>query len=136
MALADRQRFQSECAAAGIDPGHRHKRKHSMGDGLQPSGAVVVVNALPGTVRPTPAMNAVDFFTTASTGRYVVHALDSAAMAASTARFAELPEAEREGYLAAARADALRFEREKADVEAEATEAEAVADKAAGPLTT
>ena len=119
-AAADRARFAAECAQLGIDPQHRHKRK-SVGDGtsgqlsLGRSGSGYAVTEAV-VSRPAPALSAVDFYTIASAARYV-------SGSTSTARFDALPPEEREGYEAAARADLLRYLREKLEVEAEAARA-------------
>ena len=115
-ASSDRARYLRECMAAGIEP-NRCKRKQS-GASVSVSGtlkATVVV----GSLRPCPAMTALDIYNTAQEGRYVV-GIEGAA------RFAALPEAEREGYEAAAIAEARRFVRETAVAE----EAQRAAERA------
>ena len=111
----DRARFAKECAELGIDPQHRHKRKSS--DGTTPLGMRVGAGAAmgDGALRPTPALTAVDFYATATAGRYIT----GAEAGTARARFDALPQCEREGYEAAAAADALRHARESAELDAE-----------------
>lgn len=117
-AQADRERFAAECAKAGIDPMHRHKRKVAGADSAAASANSQQQLA---STCPAPAMRAVDIYATASRGFYTL-----GSDPASVARFETLPVDEREGYEAAARADARRFAREKAELD-RAAAAEAVA---------
>ena len=123
LANADRERYLRECASLGIEP-NRCKRKIP-GVGVSVSGRLQAT-VVPGSLRPSAAMTAVDFFLTAREGRYVCDG--EAGASSASALFASLPEAERAGYEAAAHADALRFARETASAE----EAQRAAEQACG----